>query len=170
MHVHVTCTKYTYYSPQSCSLINYEYLTNHVSSVHRILTVPVSYSKHPIFCTVIQNLTIDIQNYFVHIHRRSIGEWWKLHYEELHDLYFSPTIVWVIKSRMRRVGHVARMGERRGMYRVSVGKPEGNRPLGRPRCRWRIILRWVFRKWDVGVRTGLSWLRIETGGRHLWRR
>ena len=60
-----------------------------------------------------------------------------------------------------------RMGEKRGIYRVLAGKPEGNIPLGRPRCRWRIILRWIFRKWDVGVWTGLSWLMIGTGGKQL---
>jgi hypothetical protein len=65
------------------------------------------------------------------------GEWRKLHNEELHDLHSSPTIVWVIKSRrMRWLGHVTRIGEGRGVYRVLVGKPEGKRPLGRPRCRW----------------------------------
>ena len=65
------------------------------------------------------------------------GEWRKLHNEELNDLYCSPNTFRVIKSRrIRWAGHVARMGERRGVCRVMVGKPEGKRPLGRPRHRW----------------------------------
>jgi hypothetical protein len=64
------------------------------------------------------------------------GEWRKLHNEELNDLYSLPNIVRVVKSRMRRAGHVVRMREERGVYRVLVGKPEGKRPLGRPKCRW----------------------------------
>ena len=60
------------------------------------------------------------------------------------------------------------MGEDRGMHRVLVGKPEGKTPLGRPRRRWRIILRWIFRKLEGVVGTGWSWLRIGTGGGHLW--
>ena len=66
-----------------------------------------------------------------------IGKWRKLRYEGLNDLYSPPYIVRMIKSRKtRRAGHVARMGESRGVYRVLVGKPEGKRPLRRPRHRW----------------------------------
>jgi len=76
-------------------------------------------------------------------------EWRKLHNEELNDLYTSPNIVWVIKSRiMRWAGHAACMGERRGLDS-------------------RIIFKWISRKWDVGVWTGSSWLRIGNGGGHL---
>ena len=64
------------------------------------------------------------------------GEWRQLHNEELNDIYYPPN-VWVIKSSIIRwAGHVARMGERRGVYRVLVGKPEGEKPLGKPRRRW----------------------------------
>ena len=59
------------------------------------------------------------------------------------------------------------MGERRGVYRVLVGKSEGKNHLGDPGVDGRIKLRWIFRKWDVGVWTGSSWLRIWTGGGHL---
>jgi len=65
------------------------------------------------------------------------GEWRKLDKEELNDLHSSPNTIWVIKSRiMSWTGHVAHMGERRGVYRVLVGKAEGRRPLGRPKRRW----------------------------------
>ena len=95
------------------------------------------------------------------------GEWRKLHNEELRDLYSLPNIVRVVKSRrMRWAGHVARMGEGRGVHRVLTGKPEGKRLLGKPRRRSRIILRWIFRKWE-GMKPGWIWLRIGTDGGHL---
>jgi hypothetical protein len=84
------------------------------------------------------------------------GGWRKLHNEELHNLYSSTTIIRIIRSRrMRWAGHVARMGEKRNVYRLLVGKPEGKRPLGRPRRRW-VNNIWVL--W-----TGVVWLRIGTG-------
>ena len=88
-------------------------------------------------------------------------EWRKLHNEELNNLCPHP-----ISRRMRCTGHVARTGGR-GVYRVLVGKPEGKTPLDRLRRRWSIILRWVFRKWYVGLWTGLSCLVIGTGGGDL---
>ena len=97
------------------------------------------------------------------------GEWRKLHNEELNDLYSLPNIVGVVKSRrVRWAGNVSRMEDDRVVHRVLVGKPEGKRPLWRPRRRWRIILSWIFRKLEGVVGTGWSWLRIGTGGGRLW--
>jgi hypothetical protein len=97
------------------------------------------------------------------------GECRKLHNEELNDLYSLPNIVRVVKSRrMRWAGHVARMGEDRGVHRVLVGRPEGKRPLGIPSHKWDDNIKWFFRKLEGVVGTGWSWLRIGTGGWHLW--
>jgi len=82
------------------------------------------------------------------------GEWRRLHNEELNNLYSSPNIIWVIKSRrMKWAGYVARMGEERGVYRFLVGKPEGKRSLGRPRRRWVDNIRMDLQ--EVGC--GLDW-------------
>jgi hypothetical protein len=94
------------------------------------------------------------------------GEWRKLHNEELHDLFSSPNIVWMIKLRMRLAGHIACMGEVRCMYKTLVGKPEEKRPLCGPGHRLEGNIK-VDLQEDVGVWTGLSWLRIETVGGHL---
>jgi len=96
------------------------------------------------------------------------GEWRKLHNDEPNDLYSSPSSVRVIKSRrMRWAGHLARMWERGGVNRGLIGKPKERDNLGDPGVDGRKILRCIFRKWDVGVWTGSSWLKIGTGGGHL---
>jgi hypothetical protein len=79
------------------------------------------------------------------------GDWRKLHNEELCTLYFSPSKIRMIKSRMRWVEHVARMGEKRNACRILVGKPEGMRPLGRPRRRWVDNIKMDLReiRWDT---------------------
>jgi len=86
------------------------------------------------------------------------GEWRKLHNDELNELYYSPNIFWEIKSRkMRWAGHVACMGERRGVYRVLVGKLEDKRPLERPRCRWEDNIKMDLQEVGCGV---MGWIKL----------
>ena len=94
-------------------------------------------------------------------------EWRRLHKEGLIDLYSTPNIVRVIKlRRMRWAGHVARMGEEKGVYRLLVGKPEGKRPLGRPRRRWVDNIRTDLQEVECGY---MDWIGLAQD-RDSWRK
>jgi hypothetical protein len=106
-----------------------------------------------------------LRRIFGHKRDEVTGGWRKLHNEELHGLYSSPGFVREIKARrMRWTGHVARMGDMRGAYNILVGRPEGRRPLGRPRRIWEDNIKMDLREVGLGMWIGFIGLRIWTGG------
>jgi hypothetical protein len=95
-----------------------------------------------------------------------IGGWRKLHNEELHNLYSSPSIIRMAKSRMMRwARHVACMGEKKKAYRIFVGKPEGNKPLGKQRHRWEDNTKMYLREVGLGA---MDWIDLAQD-RDQWR-
>jgi hypothetical protein len=94
-----------------------------------------------------------------------MGGWRKMHAEGQHDFYASPIIIITIKSmRVRWAGHVVQMEEKRNVYRLLVGKPEGKSPLGRPRCRQEDNIKMDLVEKGLGELDWTVWLRIGTGG------
>ena len=96
------------------------------------------------------------------------GEWRKLHYEELNDFYSLHNILWVIKSRrMRLAGNVSCVVDRRGVYRVLVGKPEGKGTLRRHRRRWEDNIKMDFQEVECGGRDWIELAQDKEGGGHV---
>jgi hypothetical protein len=107
-----------------------------------------------------------LRRLFGHKRDEVTGKWTKLHIEDLSDLYSLPNIFRVIKSRsMRWADHVARMRPRRGLYRIFVGKSEGKRPLGRPRCRWEDNINMDLQEVGCGC---MDWIDLAQD-RGMWR-
>jgi hypothetical protein len=107
-----------------------------------------------------------LRRIFVPKRDRVTGGWRELHNEELHNLYSSPSIIRIIKSRRLRLArHVARMGEKRNVYRLLVGKPEGKRPVGRPRRRWIDNIKMDLLEIELNV---VDWIDLAQD-RYRWR-
>ena len=141
-------------------------LKNIQIKIYRNILLPVvMYGCETWSFTLKQKCRLRVLRIFGHKRDKVRGEWRKLHNEELNDLSSSPNIVLVIKSRrIRWAGCVACMGEKRGVYTGFRWENLRERDLG---IDGRIIWRWIFRKWDMGVWIGSSWLRIGTSDRNL---
>jgi hypothetical protein len=107
-----------------------------------------------------------LRKIFARKREEATGGWRKLHNEELQDLYYSPSIIRIIKSRrLKWARHVARMEEKRNAYRLLVGTPEEKRPLGRPRCRWVDNIKMDLLEIGCGC---VDWIGLAQG-RDKWR-
>jgi hypothetical protein len=160
-----------YYSVQN--LLSSRLLSKNLKiRIYRNIILPVLYGCETWSLTLKEERRLRVFENMVlrRIFRRKrdkvMGEWRKLHNEELNGLYSLPNIMRVIKSkRLRGAGHVARVGEGRGVYRVLVGKPEGERPLGRPRRRWGDNVRMHLQEVGCGCE---DWIRLAPD-RDRWR-
>jgi hypothetical protein len=118
------------------------------------------------YSEAVHQFFIDFKKAYDSIKRKETGQWGKLHNEEINDRYSTPYIVQVIKlRRMSWVEHVSRMGERRGVYRVLVGKPEGKRPLWRTRHRWEDNIKMDLQNVECG---GMDWIELAQDRDRWW--
>jgi hypothetical protein len=135
------------------------------------MIAPANYSERPVtiykFSYVYYVATRVLKKIFAAKSNEVTGQWRRMH-AKLYDLYCSPSIIRVVKSRrLKWAGHVASKGESRGAYRVFVGRPRGKRPLGKPRRRWEDNIKMDLIEMGLGARTGLLLLRKGTGGGRL---